>query len=106
MENSNMLGTILERTSIRDFEGSKEVSDEMLRKILRAGIAAPSAGNIQPRTIMVVRDKVVRENLYELCEDQNCEKTYASHYKEEFVKTINKKLIDPLLRKQGLLKDQ
>lgn len=69
MENS-MLDAILQRTSIRDFDGGKEVPEEMVRGILGAGIAAPSAGNIQPRTIISVRDEGVRENLYELCEDQ------------------------------------
>jgi nitroreductase len=41
-----------------------------VKKILLAGIRAPSAGNIQPRTIIVVKDEAVKEQLYQLCEDQ------------------------------------
>lgn len=35
-----------------------------------AGIRAPSAGNIQPRTFVLVKNEAVKERLYELCEDQ------------------------------------
>jgi nitroreductase len=70
MENSNMLDAILERTSIRNFEKDRKVPEEFVKKILLAGIRAPSAGNIQPRTIIVVRNEVVKEQLYQLCEDQ------------------------------------
>lgn len=70
MENRKMLDTILERTSIRHFKNDKKVSKALLKKILIAGIKAPSAGNIQPRTFIIAKDEVVREQLYELCEDQ------------------------------------
>ncbi|MBC7130604.1 nitroreductase family protein, partial [Candidatus Bathyarchaeota archaeon] len=55
---------------MRSFDKCKKVSDKYLRQILLAGIRAPSAGNIQPRTFIVVDDKVTREKLYELCEGQ------------------------------------
>ncbi|MGD0496179.1 MAG: nitroreductase family protein [Candidatus Bathyarchaeia archaeon] len=70
MENLSMLDRILERTSIRSFEKDKKIPEECVKKILLAGIRAPSAGNIQPRTIIVVKDEVVREQLYQLCEGQ------------------------------------
>ena len=70
MENSNMLKAVLERTSIRNFEKRKKIPEELLRKILVAGIRAPSAGNIQPRTFIIAKDEAVRKRLYELCEDQ------------------------------------
>jgi nitroreductase len=70
MENPKMLDTILERTSIRQFEKDKKIPKALLKKILVAGIRAPSAGNIQPRTFIVAKDDVVKEQLYELCEDQ------------------------------------
>jgi len=66
MENSNMLKAVLERTSIRNFEKRKKIPEELLRKILVAGIRAPSAGNIQPRTFIIAKDEVVRKRLYEL----------------------------------------
>jgi len=70
MESSALLNLILERTSIRDFDKGKNVPETILKKILLAGIRAPSAGNIQPRTFIVVKDEAVKEQLYELCEDQ------------------------------------
>jgi nitroreductase len=70
VDSSLLLKPILERTSIRDFEKGRTVSEETLRKILVSGIRAPSAGNIQPRTLVVVKDQTVRDRLYELCEEQ------------------------------------
>lgn len=70
MENSSLLSTILTRTSIRDFDKKRKVPKEILEEILLAGIRAPSAGNIQPRTFIVVKDDAVEERLYELCEGQ------------------------------------
>jgi len=48
--------TIQSRTSIRKFDPSKAVSDEMIEKILKAGMSAPSAMNKQPWEFVVVRD--------------------------------------------------
>lgn len=70
MENSSILDRILERTSIRSYEKDKKIPEEFVKKILLAGIRAPSAGNIQPRTIIVVKEEVVKEQLYQLCEGQ------------------------------------
>jgi len=70
MSNSSLLNPILGRTSIRDFERGKKIPDRILKDILESGIRAPSAGNIQPRTIMVIKDQTVRDRLYELCENQ------------------------------------
>jgi len=65
-----MLKTIVERASVRKFDKSRRVSEDLERKILLAGICAPSAGNIQPRTFIVVEDESTREQLYDLCENQ------------------------------------
>jgi len=70
MKNSALLKLILERTSIRDFDNSREIPKDIQEQIVSAGIKAPSAGNIQPRTFIVVEDEAVKERLYELCEDQ------------------------------------
>jgi len=70
MENSRALNIILERTSVRNFEKDRTIPDEVLEKILLAGIRSPSAGNIQPRTIIVVKNDAVKEQLFELCERQ------------------------------------
>ncbi len=70
MVSYGLLDVILGRTSIRNFEKDKEVPKEILKKILLAGIRAPSAGNIQPRSFIVVEDEAVKECLYQLCEKQ------------------------------------
>lgn len=70
MGKTDILSTIFERTSIRHFVKGKRISEANLRKILVAGISAPSAGNIQPRTLIVVKDETVKERLYQLCENQ------------------------------------
>jgi nitroreductase len=70
MEHSTVLEAILKRTSVRNFKKSKRVPEEILTKILLAGITAPSAGNIQPRTFIVVKDEDIKERLFKLCEGQ------------------------------------
>jgi FMN reductase [NAD(P)H] len=70
MENSMMLDTILQRTSVRRFDKNREIPEEVVKKILNAGIRAPSAGNIQPRTFIILKAQEVRDQVYELCEDQ------------------------------------
>jgi len=65
-----MLDVILDRASVRDFAKNKKVPQRVLEKILLAGIRAPSAGNIQPRTIMILKDESIKQKVYELCEDQ------------------------------------
>ncbi len=70
MKNSQLMDVILNRASIRDFDRSRKIPDDVLENILLAGIRAPSAGNIQPRTIMVIKDQRAKDRLYELCERQ------------------------------------
>jgi FMN reductase [NAD(P)H] len=70
MESAELLNTILQRSSIRNFDKGKKIPEDVVKKILLAGIRAPSAGNIQPRTIILVNDDAVKERLYELCEEQ------------------------------------
>ena len=65
-----MLDTILQRTSVRHFDKDRQISEEVTGKILTAGIRAPSAGNIQPRTFIILKDQKVRDHVYALCEDQ------------------------------------
>jgi nitroreductase len=62
MENET-LNTIYSRRSVRSFTVAK-ISWDSLIKILRAGMAAPSAVNIQPWSFVVVTK---RETLDELC---------------------------------------
>jgi FMN reductase [NAD(P)H] len=70
MESPELLDVILRRASVRNFERNKKISEEILKEILLAGVTAPSAGNIQPRIFIIVKDENVKGRLYELCEDQ------------------------------------
>ena len=56
------LEAIMTRTSIRDFTNDP-ISDEQVETLLKAMIAAPSGGNLQPWRIYVVRDTAVKRQL-------------------------------------------
>lgn len=57
---------IMNRRSVRQFTPDP-VSDEDVRTLLKAGMAAPSAKNTQPWEFIVIRDAERRRNLSELC---------------------------------------
>lgn len=44
------------RRSIREFK-KENVSDELIRKVVNAGIWAPSAGNVQAWEVIIVQDE-------------------------------------------------
>ena len=52
--------TICARSSVRSYNSEKPVEQEKLESILRAGLAAPTAGGIEPWKIYVVQDKEKR----------------------------------------------
>ena len=56
------LTTIFTRKSIRKFK-KDNVSDDTIRKLIEAGNAAPSAGNLQARDFIVVRDEETKLKL-------------------------------------------
>lgn len=58
----NPMNAINERASVRQYT-SDPVSDDQVRDILRAAMAAPSAGNQQPWEVWVVRDESKRAEL-------------------------------------------
>lgn len=53
------------RQSIRSFDPIREVSEELVLKLLRAACQAPSAGNLQPWRFWVVRGAALKEKLVE-----------------------------------------
>lgn len=59
-----VLNTILKRTSIRSYE-NKTVEKEKIEKLLRAGMAAPTAMNKQPWHFVVITDKGQLQKLSE-----------------------------------------
>ncbi len=56
------LETIFSRVSIRKFKPDP-IPDEVIIEILKAGNAAPSAGNLQARDFIVVKDKNTKRRL-------------------------------------------
>lgn len=56
---------ILNRKSIRKYKNIK-VSDEIVEELLKAGMAAPSAGNEQPWEFIVLRDKNIMKKITEI----------------------------------------
>lgn len=52
-----VINNILQRTSVRSYE-DRPVEKEKIEKLLRAGMAAPTAVNKQPWHFIVVTDKI------------------------------------------------
>lgn len=59
------LSVIHARKSVREYVADKQVSKEDLETIIKAGMAAPSARNIQPWHFVVVSDAEIMNNLAE-----------------------------------------
>jgi nitroreductase len=60
------LEAIYTRRSVRRFE-DKEVPEALIKKILKAGMSAPSAGNAQPWRFVVITDKKILKELPSVC---------------------------------------
>lgn len=59
---SAVINSIMSRTSIRAYQ-DKPVEDDKVETILRAAMAAPSAGNKQPWKFVVVKDKSILNSI-------------------------------------------
>jgi nitroreductase len=66
----SVIETIHQHRSIRKYK-SDPIPDDLLIKILEAGIRASSSGNMQTYSIIVTRDSVLREQLYKAHFEQN-----------------------------------
>ncbi len=55
---------VFTRRSIRRYT-NREVPEGMIHQLLRAGLAAPSGGNLQPWHFYVVRERALKEKLCE-----------------------------------------
>ena len=62
MNEADMLDLIKKRRSIRKYTG-QAVTDEQIRQLLEAAMAAPSASNIQSWEFVVVRDPDLKRQL-------------------------------------------
>lgn len=65
-----LLETIKNRRCIRKFK-SKDVEEEKINKILEAANWAPSAGNLQARDFILVRNSEIKEKIAEAALYQN-----------------------------------
>jgi nitroreductase len=59
----NAIDAIFNRKSVRNFIKDKEVSSEDLDTILRAGMAAPTAKNMQPWSFVLLTDREIMDKL-------------------------------------------
>ncbi len=64
-EGGQIMEEIFERRSIRKYS-DKEVEEEKIEKLLKAAVAAPSAGNEQPWHFIVIRDRDKLNHLAEV----------------------------------------
>lgn len=60
----SVLNNIMTRTSIRTYE-DRPIEDEKVEKLLRAAMAAPTAGNKQPWKFVVIKDKQTLKTISE-----------------------------------------
>jgi nitroreductase len=60
----NVIELLTSRRSIRKYT-DKEVADELIEKLLIAGMYAPSAGNQQPWHFLVIKDKTLLTKITE-----------------------------------------
>ncbi|SCZ02101.1 nitroreductase family protein [Alkaliphilus peptidifermentans] len=61
--------TLLSRTSLRKY-ASKPINQEHLDIIIQAAMRAPTAGNMMPYSIIVIRDQEKKESLSHTCDEQ------------------------------------
>jgi nitroreductase len=60
--NMELTDAIKTRRSIRSFQ-SKKIEDHVIKEIIELGNLAPSAGNLQPRDFVVVKEQDMKEKL-------------------------------------------
>lgn len=61
---------VKKRRSVRRFQ-ERKVPGSIVKKILKLSNLAPSAGNLQARKVVLVKDKKVKEKIAQVCLDQN-----------------------------------
>ncbi|MEI6061546.1 MAG: nitroreductase family protein [Bacteroidota bacterium] len=59
-----------ERRSVHFFDKNKQVSDSLVKDIINQAVLAPSAFNLQPWRIIVVKTPASKQTLYELSNKQ------------------------------------
>lgn len=64
-----LVDAIKSRSSVRKFS-SKPIEDDIIKEIIELGNLAPSAGNLQPRDFVVVKNEDTKEKLAHAALDQ------------------------------------
>ncbi len=59
---NDALECIMTRTSVREY-ADKQVPDSVIEKILRAGMAAPTAANKQPWHFVVIKNQAIKDSI-------------------------------------------
>ena len=70
-DDNKVLQAILNRKSIREYS-EKEVTQDVIDKLLKAGMAAPSSRDRRPWHFIVVSDKAILENLGSQLRNASC----------------------------------
>lgn len=89
MDENETLWIIKNRRAIRDYDTNKDVSDELVYKVIEAGGYAPSAENQQPWRIIVVRDKELQEFIGQIAVDRTIELFGRATPREELERRLS-----------------
>lgn len=68
--NKDVFECMRDSHSVRQFK-PEPISDEMITKLLQAANWAPSAGNLQPWYLYVVKDEELKHKVAEVCNNQS-----------------------------------
>lgn len=66
---NNIIDIIGKRTSLRNY-ADKTITDEHLDIIIESAMRAPTAGNMMPYSIIIIRDNKTKEILSHTCDEQ------------------------------------
>ncbi|MEW6002756.1 MAG: nitroreductase family protein [Nitrospirota bacterium] len=66
----DILAAVKERRSVRDFQ-KKEISEELINKLIDALIWAPSAGNLQARKFYLIKEEKLKKRIAAAALNQN-----------------------------------
>jgi len=69
-DKKGIIPEILNRYSVRSYQ-KREVEEEKLERVIKAGLLAPSACNLQPWRFIIVKDKNKRKLISKACCDQS-----------------------------------
>ncbi|MFW9887443.1 MAG: nitroreductase family protein [Candidatus Thorarchaeota archaeon] len=89
MDENETIEVIKNRRAIRDYVTSKDVSDEMIYRIIEAGGYAPSAENQQPWRIVVVRSKATQKFIGQIAVDRTIELFGRATPREELERRLS-----------------